>query len=246
MKHTTQTTLEMYKDHSSRTNLFLKSLVTGLLMTAFILWSQSSKAQKTTSTTVTDSTKSEKVEAPKKSWTVMIDPMYSPTDDLGTVRFQWWWSIWDLKVWGFVDFTATNVDDGINTAFGKITVAQPIGKHGTSAAIEYTLHTATQDKVRIWIKQVIKMKDWSVVFKVYPLSGQWFEPYLLVWADYKLGKYFGISAFVGSDIKSKGYYSESEITIGKGKIQGIAQVRVWGTYTTKPKAWAYVWMRIKL
>lgn len=246
MKHTTQTTPEMHKDHSSRTNVFLKSLVTGLLMTAFTLWSQSSKAQQTTSTTVTDSTKTEKVEAPKKSWSFSIDPMYSFTDKTALVRFQWWWSVHGLQIGWFMDVSWTDEKEWINTAFGKITVAKNLWKHGTYAAVEYTLHTATQDKVRIWIKQVIKMKDWSVVFKVYPLSDKWFEPFVVIWADYKLGKYFGISSFVGSDIKSKSYYSESEITVGKGKIQGIWQVRIWGTYTTKPKAWVYTGVRIKL
>ncbi len=245
MKNTITSKPEVVSETRSHTSRFVKSLIAGLLMTAFTIWAQPTKAQDTASAVSTDSTKTEKVEAPKKSGVFMIDPMYSITGKTFITRIQWWGTVGGLQVGGILDLSGTDIDQGITTAFGKITVSKSLWKNGTLLSMEYMLHTASKDKVRVGIQQVFKSEDGSVFFKVYPLSDKWFEPFILIWADHKLWDYLGISWFVGTDIASQSYYGEWTLTVGKGDIQGLGQMRVSGEYDKDPDVSGLLGIRIK-
>lgn len=245
MKNSITSKPEAVSESRSHTSRFVRNLIAGLLMTAFTLWAQPSKAQETSSATAPDSTKTEKVETPKKSGVFMIDPMYSITGKTFITRMQWWGTVGGLQVGGVLDLSGTDLDQGITTALGKITVSKKLWKNGTLLSVEYTLNTATQDKVRVGIQQVFKSEDGSVFFKVYPLSNKWFEPFILIWADHKLWDYLNISWFVGTDIVSQSYYGEWTLTVGKGDIQGLGQIRVSGEYTDDPNVSGNLGIRIR-
>ncbi len=175
-------------------------------------------------------------------WTFFVDPTYSPNDKLMVTRFQWWGSVHGVDAWGFLDLTGT-LD--INSAFGKFTVSKWITKW-VSVGVEYTLNSETPDKVRSWVILKHKLANGKVVYKLYPIGDKWFEPFILVWVDQKLWEKAFASAFCGTDIKSKGYYGEAEVTYKITKqIDALFQTRVDGTYSTKPKTWVYVWARVK-
>ncbi len=228
---------------------FVKSLICWLLLTAFVLWANSSKSQEKTAPNDIEIEKTEKVDKIKKenkSWSFMVDPTYSINNKEFVSRFQWWWNLWDLDIWWFVDFSSTNFEDWISTAFWKLTLSKKIWKKWTSAALEYTLNSESKDQVRIWMKQVFKHDKWSVFFKVYPLDNTWFKPFLLVWTSHKINKNLSVSWFVWTDIKDKVYYWELELIIGSWKVQWLVQSRTWWDYNTKPKTSLNVWARIKI
>jgi hypothetical protein len=39
--------------------------------------------------------------------------MYSINDNNFVTRFQWWWNLWDLDFWWFVDFSTIDHENWI-------------------------------------------------------------------------------------------------------------------------------------
>jgi hypothetical protein len=80
-------------------------------------------------------------------WAFFMDPTYSPTDKVGTVRLSWGWSIHGLDAGWFLDLTWTpDKPADISSAFGKFTVSKSIsGIPWTSVAVEYTLNSSASD-----------------------------------------------------------------------------------------------------
>ncbi len=227
---------------------WIKSMSVGVLLSLLWLLSQESKAQVSDSTVVKHSSKIEKTTTPTKTGAFSIDGAYSPTDKMTTFRLAWWWSIHGVNAWWFLDLSGSDLKEWINSAFGKFTLSKSTNKiiKWSWVAVEYTLNSNTPDKIRAWILYKHKLANWGIAFKLYPVSDKWFEPFVLVWADQKLWEKIFASAFVWSDIKSKTYYWEAEATYKFTKqIEALLQTRVWWGYTSKPKAWLYVWTRIK-
>ena len=223
----------------------VKTLATGLLFAlAGLLGSGEAIAQMSDSlaTAPIDSLPMPEVKTPKW-WSFGMDPTYSPTDKVVVTRLSWWGSVHGVGVGGFLDLTGT---PDVNSAFGKFTVSKWITKW-VSVGVEYTLNSATPDKVRSWVICKHKLANGKVVYKLYPVSDKWFEPFVLVGVDQKLWEKAFVSAFWWTDIKGKWYYGEAEITHKVTKqIDALFQIRGGGTYTTKPKAWVYVWARVKI
>jgi len=195
----------------------------------------------------TDSVTTEQI-TPVKNWAFSIDAAYSPNDDISTFRLAGGGSVHGLNVWGFLDLSSNNAKEGINSAFGKLTVSKSLDKivKGGGIAVEYTLLSDAPDKVRTGVVYKHSLGNGNVVFKLYPVSEQGLEPYAFLAVDQKMWKKLFASAFVGSDIKSKSYYSEAEITYQVSKqIDALFQTRVGGSYTSKPQAGAYVGARVR-
>jgi len=240
--------LEMQAQTKTGKKSWLISISTGLLLSILSLISQPIEAQEKDSTDKNDSTKIEKVATPVKNWSFTIDPTYSPTDKVATFRLSGWGSIHGIDAGWFLDLSWSDIKEWINSAFGKLTLSTSTDKiiKWSWVAVEYTLNSNAPDKIRSWILYKHKMANWGFIFKLYPVSDKWFEPFVLVWADQKLWKKIYTSAFVWSDIKSKTYYWEVEATYKVTKqIEALLQTRVWWDYTSKPKAWLYVGTRIK-
>ncbi len=232
----------------TQTHSWIKSMSVGVLLSLLWLLSQESKAQVSDSTVVIDSSKIEKPSIPTKTGAFSIDGTYSPTDEIATFRLAWWWSIHGVSAGWFLDLSGNDLKKWINSAFGKFTLSKSTDKiiKWSWVAVEYTLNSNSPDKVRSWILYKHKLANWGVVFKLYPVSDKWFEPFVLVWADQKLWEKIFTSAFVWSDIKSKTYYWEAEATYKvTKKIEALLQTRVWWNYNSKPEAWVYVWARVK-
>ena len=237
------------KEASSSLRQKIKNIVATIITAALLVWAKPAMPQ-TQKSTDQDSIKTVQPKKSDPTWAFFLDPAYSPTDKVTTVRLSGGGSVHGVKVGGFLDLTSTP-DDVINgsSAFGKLTVSQPLDKviKGTSLAVEYTFNSATQDKLRWWFTYVRLMKkDGSLVIKFYPVSEKWFEPFVLVGADKKMGK-FKVSAFCGSDIKSKSFYGEADASYQLTKhIAPFVQGRFGWSYTGKVHPDAYVGLRVKL
>jgi len=230
-------------DRNTHASSRMKNLLAWIMMSLLVLWAKPTKPQNTTPQMPKDSVTTEKVETPKKSWAFMLDPTYSPTDKTVVTRISWGWSVHGVDAGGFIDFTGT---PDVNSVFGKFTVSKGI-KKWVSVGVEYTLNSQSPDKVRSWVICKHKLANGKVVYKLYPVSNKWFEPFILVGVDQKLWEKAFASAFAGTDIKGKGYYGEAEVTHKiTQQIDALLQTRVWGTYGAKAKAWAYVGVRVKL
>lgn len=226
-------------------------LVAGALL-VWMLTSKGAMAQTKDSSAIDTSkivpTVAAKPAVEAKSWVFFMDPTYSPTDKIATVRLSWGWSVHGIKAWWFLDLSGKELKDWVSSTFWKFTLSKSTDSiiKGTWVAVEFTLFWDAPDKVRTWFLYAHKVADWTVVFKVYPFSEKWFEPFALLAIDQKLWKKLIASAFVWSDLKSKSYYGEAEIT-GKitKQISALLQTRIWGKYDSKPKAWVYVGARVK-
>lgn len=226
----------------------LKSIIAGILMTTSILWATSTKAQDAPTTLPSDSTKTEKIEPPKKTWVFMLDPTYSPTDKVGTVRLSWGSSVHGVTIGWFLDLTWTpDVPTDVSSAFGKVTIWLPITKWIWLAS-ELMLSSAGKDAIRFGADFKFSFKDWSGRIFILPTKDATLSPEIgigwqkTLWAKKKTT----ISWFIRSDLKQKVFYSETEITQAISKhIALLLQSRVGGTYDTKPKAAVYVGTRIK-
>lgn len=229
----------------------LKYGISVLLFATLLAWAKPAMPQ-TKNDQAQDSIKTEtpKKETPK--WAFFIDPSYSPTEKVGSIRLSGGGSFHGVKVGGFLDLTGTP-DDPVNgtTAFGKLTMSQSLDKikflKWTSVAMEYTFSSATRDKLRLWFTYVRQFKaDGTIIVKFYPLSDRWFEPFVLVGLD-KSFKKFKISWFAGTDIKSKSIYGEVDASYQATKhIAPFVQGRFGGDYKGKVHPDAYVGLRIKL
>ena len=239
--------IETQKGIQTEKKSWLISISAGLLLSILSLIAQPIKAQEQNTANKIDSTKIEKVSTPVKNWSFAIDPTYSPTDKIATCRLSGWGSIHGIDAGWFLDLSWSDIKEWINSAFGKFTLSTSTDKIITWSwvAVEYTLNSNAPDKIRSWILYKHKLANWGVVYKLYPVSDKWFEPYILVWVDQKIWKKIYASAFVWSDIKSKTYYWEAEVTYKMTKqIDALLQTRVGGDYNSKPQAWVYIWTRI--
>lgn len=243
---------EMQESQEKTSSLWhkLENGVKAIILAALLAWAKPAMPQ-TKDEPIQDSIKTEVQKKETPQWAFFIDPSYSPTEKVGSMRLSWGGSFHGIKVGGFLDLTGTP-DDPVNgtTAFGKLTMSQSLDKikflKWTSVAMEYTFSSATRDKLRLWFTYVRQFKaDGTIIVKFYPLSDRWFEPFVLVGLD-KSFKKLKMSAFCGTDIKSKSFYGEWDISYQATKhIAPFVQGRLWW-YTGKPHPDAYVGLRIKL
>lgn len=252
MKTTKQTrSLQEMKNgwQSSSTKTIITNATKTILVTALLVWAKPAMPQTQKTDPGKDSTQTELPKKSENTWVFFIEPAYSPTAHIGTTRLAWWSSVHGLKIGGLLDLTGTEKEPlDINSAGGKVTISSPTSKviKGVSWAIEYTFSTQAKDQLRWWVVYVHAIKNGTVVLKWYPVSDQWFEPFVFVGADKKFGK-FKVSAFWSTDIKSKGFYGELDASYQATKqIYPFIQGRFGGTYTGKVNPNAYIGMRVKL
>lgn len=190
-----------------------------------------------------DSTKN----VPAKSGSFAIDPTYSPQDNIGTFRLSGWWSISGINAWWFLDLSWNDFKEGINSAFGKLTLSKSTDKiiKWTSVAIEYMLDFQSPDKVRGWLIYGTKIWNGSIGTKLYPVSDKWFDPYAVVFVNQKIWEKIKISSFLNNDITNKKYYGETEATYKiNSNIDALLQARYGGMYGKKCNPSWYIGARI--
>jgi len=184
-------------------------------------------------------------EIPTKTWAFMMEPVYSPTNKDFVLRMQGGWSAHGVGFGGFLDLSATDIDDGIRHAMGAWTISKSI-IWATSAQIEYTLCTDWPDKIRWWIGYTYTFKDGKLIMKAYPLGDKGFEPYIFVMGQKQFGKLW-LSVFAWTDITSQVSYGETEASYKLSKhIDLLGQARVLQKgYSSKPSVWAYTGVRVR-
>jgi hypothetical protein len=220
----------------------IKNLIATGLVVLFVAWAKPARAQDSKEQ-IEEKTKTEEIAKPAKTWIFMMEPIFSPTDKVWTVRFQWWWSVGPIDVWWFLDLSWTDLEEWISEAFWKITASKEIFK-STSLALEYTLLSEAPDLLRGWFIFVHKIKGWKLALKVFPVSDKWRQPFIL-WAAQKQIWKVNTSAFVWTDIKWKQFYWEVEASLPiSKKVHILGQVRGGGKFDSKPKAGAYGWVRV--
>ena len=247
----TRPVTEMTQEVSSSLSDKVKKMVTTIIAAALLIWAKPAMSQ-TKQETEKDSVKTETKKPETKWWSFFISPEYSPTDKTWAIRIEGSGGFHGIDAGWFLDLTGTEKDPvGVSSAFGKFTLSKALFPKSkvlkwTSVAIEYTLSTATPDKVRWGVMYAHKLWNWAVVFKVYPVSEKWFEPFVLAYVDQSWKK-FKMSTFFSTDIKSKSFYGESDISYQATKhIAPFVQGRLGWCYTSKPHPDAYLGLRVKL
>lgn len=228
----------------------LKTLAKALVLGLIGLLSSNQVTSQTNDTLPAVQIEKVKTEVSTKWWDFFMDPTYSPTDKVGTVRLSGGWSIHGVNVGGFLDLTGTQKNPAdVESAFGRLNITKSTDAiiKGTSMWMTYVLNSSCDDKIFGNIGYKTKMGNWSLSIMGFPVSNKWFEASLFVGANQKFGKKIGTSAFVLTDFKAKGYYGETEATYKISKnIDALAQMRIGGTFTSKPKPSAYVWVRVRI
>ena len=232
-----------FTETSEKTNTpHIKLLGAGILLSALTLVQQPTQAQEKK-----DANKIEETKAQIKTGSFAIDPSYSPMDKVGTVRLSGWSEIAGLHVWWFVDLSWNDMQEWINSAFGRLTVSKSTDKivKWTALAIEYMLDSQWPDKIRGWVTYCTSLGNGDIWAKLYPVSDTWFDPYAVIFADQKIGKNLQLSSFLNNNISHKKYYGETEASYKlSSNIDALLQARYGGVYWEQFNPSAYVGVRI--
>jgi hypothetical protein len=231
------------KTNSSLTRLS-KTIAAWLLALTLTMWAKWTQAQ----TANQDSLQQKKEQTIPKPWSFCIDPTYDFGNKDWTARITGKGNIHGIKWWWFLDlYTSPEQPLDAQSAFWRFTLSKPTDNiiKWTSIALEYMLNTATADKVRWWIIYASKLGNGYTWAKLYPVSEQWFEPYVVLFTDQKIGKKIYCSSFLNNDIANKKYYGETEGTYKiTSHIDALLQARYGGKYGEKLKPQWYGGMRI--